>query len=232
MNSFWICEERTRRRRALPGVLLALGFLAGSSEARVVESDLFIEERIVEIAGHPSRALTMNKQIPAPTLRWREGDTARIRVHNALETSASVHWHGLLLPNGQDGVPGVTNTPIEPGTSHVFEFPLRQSGTYWYHSHSGLQEQRGLYGAIVIEEEDPSEEPDRDHVVVLSDWTHERPEEILRLLKSGNEVFSREKGSLQTVWGAYRAGGLDAMLKRSLNRMPPMTHRMLRTMPF
>ena len=222
MSSLWIRQKRTRPRGALSALLLAFSFLAGTSEARVVESELFIEERIVEIAGHPTLALMMNGQIPAPTLRWREGDTARIRVHNALETSASVHWHGLLLPNGQDGVPGVTNTPIEPGTSHVFEFPLRQSGTYWYHSHSGLQEQRGLYGAIVIEEEDLSDEPDRDHVIVLSDWTHERPEEILRLLKSGNEIFSREKGSLQSVWGAYRAGGLHAMLKRSLNRMPPM----------
>jgi len=187
-----------------------------------VESELFIEEEIVEIAGLPTRALTMNGQIPAPTLRWQEGDTVRIRVHNGLEASASVHWHGLLVPNGQDGVPGVTNLPIEPGTSHVFEFPVRQAGTYWYHSHSGLQEQRGLYGAIVIEEEHASEEFDRDHVVVLSDWTHEKPEEILRLLKSGSETFAREKGSLQTVWGAYRAGGLGAMLRRSLRRMPPM----------
>jgi len=215
-------QKRNCSCGVLPGVFLVLGFLVGTSEARVIETDLFIQEGIVEIAGRSTQALTINGQIPAPTLRWREGDTVRIRVHNGLKTSASVHWHGLLLPNGQDGVPGVTNSPIEPDTSHIFEFPLHQSGTYWYHSHTGLQEQRGLYGAIVIEEEDPSDEPDRDHVVILSDWTHERPEEILRLLKSGNEVFSREKGSLQSVWGAYRAGGLDAMLKRSLNRMPPM----------
>jgi FtsP/CotA-like multicopper oxidase with cupredoxin domain len=187
-----------------------------------VETELFIEEKIVEIAGRPTRALAMNGQIPAPTLRWQEGDTVRVRVHNGLDASASVHWHGLLVPNGQDGVPGLTNLPIEPGASHVFEFPLKQAGTYWYHSHSGLQEQRGLYGAIVIEEEHPSEEFDRDHVVVLSDWTNEKPEEILRLLKSGNETFSRQKGSLQTVWGAYQAGGLGAMLRRSLRRMPPM----------
>ncbi len=206
----------------LLGLALSILPIAWAAGAEVVESDLFIEEKTIEIGGQVSRALTINGQVPAPTLRWKEGDTARIRVHNRLDDDASIHWHGLLVPNGQDGVPGVTNEPIEPGTSHLFEFPLKQAGTYWYHSHSGLQEQRGLYGAIVIEEETPTGSFDRDHVVVLSDWTNEKPEEILRLLKSGNETFSRQKGSLQSVWGAYRAGGLGAMLRRSLRRMPPM----------
>jgi CopA family copper-resistance protein len=215
-----------RGRTGIPPLLLGLVIsifpITWAAEARVVESDLFIEEKTIEIGGQVSRALAINGQIPAPTLRWKEGDTARIRVHNGLDTSASLHWHGLLVPNGQDGVPGLTNVPIEPGASHVFEFALKQAGTYWYHSHSGLQEQRGLYGAIVIEEATPSPSFDRDHVVVLSDWTSEKPEEILRLLKSGSETFSRQKGSLQTVWGAYRANGLGAMFERSLNRMPPM----------
>ena len=215
-------RDRTCITPLLLGLVISLVPITGAAGATVVESDLFIEEKTVEIAGQVSRALAINGQIPAPTLRWKEGDTARIRVHNGLDTSSSVHWHGLLVPNGQDGVPGLTNVPIEPGASHVFEFPLKQAGTYWYHSHSGLQEQRGLYGAIVIEEATPSPSFDRDHVVVLSDWTSEKPEEILRLLKSGNETFSRQKGSLQTVWGAYRANGLGAMLERSINRMPPM----------
>ena len=206
----------------LLGLVLSILPVAWAAGARVVETDLFIDEKTIEIGGRTSLALAINGQIPGPTLRWKEGDTARIRVHNDLDADASIHWHGLLVPNGQDGVPGVTNVPIEPGTSHLFEFRLKQAGTYWYHSHTGLQEQRGLYGSIVIEEETPTGSFDRDHVVVLSDWTNENPEEILRLLKSGNETFSRQKGSLQSVWGAYRADGLGAMLRRSLRRMPPM----------
>ena len=214
--------SQAKRSLLALGIALATPPLAWTAGAGVVESELFIEEKTIEIGGQASRALTINGQVPAPTLRWKEGDTARIRVHNRLDTDASIHWHGLLVPNGQDGVPGVTNEPIEPGSSHVFEFHLKQAGTYWYHSHSGLQEQRGLYGAIVIEEETPAQPFDREHVVVLSDWTNENPEEILRLLKSGNETFSRQKGSLQSVLGAYRVGGLGAMLRRSLRRMPPM----------
>ena len=132
---------------------LFIGLLLGLASARaaVVEVDLTVAETRVELAGRPVRALTLNGRLPGPTLRFREGDTARIRVRNALEdASTSLHWHGLLLPNPQDGVPYLTTPPIAPGATFTYEFPLRQTGTYWYHSHTGLQEQQGVFGAIVV----------------------------------------------------------------------------------
>jgi FtsP/CotA-like multicopper oxidase with cupredoxin domain len=118
---------------------------------RVVEYDLTIAEQTVSPAGKAVRGFTINGGIPGPTLRFREGDFARIRVHNRLKTeTTSTHWHGLLLPNEQDGVPHVTTPPIQPGTTHTFGFDLRHSGTYWYHSHTHLQEQNGVFGSIVV----------------------------------------------------------------------------------
>ncbi|MEM9175316.1 MAG: multicopper oxidase domain-containing protein, partial [Myxococcota bacterium] len=200
----------------------------------VVEATLTIARERIEVAGVVSEGMTVNGSIPGPTLRWRVGDLARIRVTNTMDVPTSVHWHGLLLPNAQDGVPGLTTPGIRPGGTHVFEIPIRHAGTYWYHSHTALQEQRGVYGAIVIE---PAERParshrashaestsaaDRDVVLVLSDWTRRDPAEILRLLKRGSEYFSVEKGTAQSLWGALRAGELGSVFRRSLRRMPPM----------
>ncbi|CAM9308424.1 unnamed protein product, partial [Discosporangium mesarthrocarpum] len=201
---------------------------------RVVEAALTIARESVEIAGEISDGMTVNGSIPGPTLRWRVGDLARIHVTNTMDVPSSIHWHGLLLPNAQDGVPGLTTPGIRPGETHTFEIPIRHAGTYWYHSHSALQEQRGVYGAIVIEpetghdgmtaEHDASMEPavDRDVVLVLSDWTRRDPDDIMRLLKRGSEYFSVEKGTAQSLWGAFRAGELGSVLRRSLQRMPPM----------
>jgi FtsP/CotA-like multicopper oxidase with cupredoxin domain len=105
-------------------------------------------------------AMTINDAIPGPTLRFREGDVARIYVKNEMDVETSIHWHGILLPNFQDGVPYVTTPPIIPGTTFIYEFPIKHTGTYWYHSHTGLQEQRGIYGSIVIEPEMPSMKTD------------------------------------------------------------------------
>jgi len=216
---------------------------------RVVETALVIARESVEIAGAVSEGMTVNGSIPGPTLRWRVGDLARIHVTNTMDVPSSIHWHGLLLPNVQDGVPGLTTPGIRPGGTHTFEIPIRHAGTYWYHSHTALQEQRGVYGAIVIEPDpavgtkgnapvdamhtglhgaarmehdaDP-EKSDRDVVLVLSDWTRRNPNEILRLLKRGSEYFSVEKGTAQSLWGALRAGELASVFRRSLGRMPPM----------
>lgn len=214
---------------------------------RVVETELVIARESVEIAGAVSDGMTVNGAIPGPTLRWRVGDLARIHVTNTMDVPSSIHWHGLLLPNEQDGVPGLTTPGIRPGRTHTFEIPIRHPGTYWYHSHTALQEQRGVYGAIVIEPAvdaadgghlasmhtgmhdaarmahaaDP-ETSDRDVVLVLSDWTRRNPNEILRLLKRGSEYFSVEKGTAQSLWGALRAGELASVFRRSLGRMPPM----------
>ncbi len=157
----------------------------------VVEYDLRIAEQTLSPAGKPVRVLTINGSLPGPTLRFREGDVARIRVHNDLKgESTSTHWHGLLLPNSQDGVPHVTTPPILPGQTHTFEFPLRHSGTYWYHSHTHLQEQAGIYGAIVVLPRGGEKvKADRDQVLVLSDWTNEKPEEVHRTLMRGSDYY-------------------------------------------
>lgn len=206
-------------------LLISLLFLT-AAQARVVEYDLEIAEQSWSPGNGVKavRALTLNGGIPGPTLRFREGDTARIRVHNRLEgEETSIHWHGLLLPNAQDGVPHVTTPPIQPGTTHTFEFPLIHSGTYWFHSHTGLQEQSGVYGSIVIEPK--GGEPvkaDRDHVVVLSDWTEEQPGEVMRTLMRGSEWYQLKKGSMQSLAGAAKAGALKDFWDRERSRMPAM----------
>ena len=138
--------------------------------------DLAIGERAANLTGAPRIATVVNGSLPAPTLRWREGDTVTIRVRNELAEPTSIHWHGLVLPANMDGVPGLSFHGIAPGETFTYRFPVRQSGTYWYHSHSAFQEQTGLYGALVIEPREP--EPfayDREHVVLLSDWTDRDP---------------------------------------------------------
>ncbi len=206
--------------------LLTLLLYTTLSHAGEVEYDLDIAEQrwSPDRELRPVRALTVNGSIPGPTLRFREGDFARIRVHNRLKSEeTSVHWHGLLLPNEQDGVPYVTTPPIQPGTTHTFEFPLKHAGTYWYHSHTGLQEQSGVYGSIVVEPRGGlGEATDRDEVIVLSDWTRERPAEVMRTLMSGNEWYALKKGSIQSVAGAIRAGELDSFVEREKSRMPAM----------
>jgi CopA family copper-resistance protein len=210
-------------------VLLLAPVVLGST----VEYDLTVEKAIVNVTGKPVPAMTINGSIPGPVLRFEEGDIARIRVHNRMDEETSIHWHGLLLPFGMDGVPYLNFPPIAAGATFTYEFPLRQSGTYWYHSHSGLQEQVGVYGAIVIEPAGPSQaahhaghghagHSDREHVVLFSDWTDENPREVLRTLKRGSHWYALEKGSGQSLFGAARAGRLKPFLLGELQRMPPM----------
>jgi FtsP/CotA-like multicopper oxidase with cupredoxin domain len=192
--------------------------------AKVVEYDLTIAAQKFEVAGGSRPALTINGGIPGPVLRFREGDSARIRVHNALaHGETSLHWHGLLIPNAMDGVPYLTTPPIPAGESSTYEFPLRQSGTYWYHSHTGLQEQEGVYGSIVVEPKNgESVRADREHVVVLSDWTNEKPEEVMRTLMRGSDWYGIKKGNAQSILGAVKAGRLPDYLAREKSRMAPM----------
>ena len=191
---------------------------------RMVEVDLEVAEQTLAPAGKPVRVLTINGQFPGPTLRFHEGDVARIRVHNRLSgEETSLHWHGLLLPNDQDGVPHLTTPPVAPGGTFTYEFPLRQSGTYWYHSHTGMQEQRGVLGSIVVlPRKADSVKADRDQVLLLSDWTNESPEEVLRTLKRGSNWYSIKKGAPQSVLGAAQAGFLGGYFKREAARIPPM----------
>ncbi|MCJ7753447.1 MAG: multicopper oxidase domain-containing protein [Thermoanaerobaculales bacterium] len=197
--------------------------LPAAATAEIVEVDLTIAQAAVEIEGAllPA-AMTVNGGIPGPVLRFREGDTARIHVHNEMDVDTSVHWHGLLVPPGMDGVPYISFPPIAPHSTFTYEFPIRQSGTYWYHSHTHLQEQRGVYGAIVISPREGAVSEDRDHVVVLSDWTSQDPGSVIRTLRSGNHYYSIAKGSGQSIVGAAKLGMLGDFVSRELQRMPPM----------
>ncbi|MBU4295909.1 MAG: multicopper oxidase domain-containing protein [Proteobacteria bacterium] len=203
---------------AVSFVLLSLA----TGQAKTIEYHLEIASQPVDITGKPTTAMTINGSIPGPVLRFREGDLARIHVSNRMDVETSIHWHGILVPPGMDGVPNISFPPIAPGATFTYEFPIRQSGTYWYHSHSGLQEQRGVYGSIVIEPPVPRFQPDRDYVLLLSDWTDEDPHQVLRTLKRGSEWFALEKGSAQSIFGAARLGMLSDYFKRELQRMPAM----------
>ena len=165
--------------------------LAGS------EFDLFIDQTPVNLTGRARTALTVNGSLPGPLLRWREGDTVTLRVKNRLDEPTSIHWHGILLPSTMDGVPGLSFKGIEPGGLYVYQFKVKQHGTYWYHSHSGFQEQQGVYGPLVIDPKEP--EPyayQRDYVVMLSDWTDEDPVALMKTLKKQSDYYNLHKPTL------------------------------------
>ncbi len=210
-------------RRLLPCLLTLLCVLwATAPQAAVKEYDLTIAQKQVNISGKPATAMTINGSIPGPVLHFTEGDLARIRVHNKMPEDTSIHWHGILLPPGMDGVPNISFPPIKPGQTFVYEFPIRQSGTYWYHSHSGLQEQNGLYGAIVIQPRQ-AEKPTRpEYVLMLSDWTDQSTASVIHDLKRGSEFFAIQKGGAQSILGAAKLGMLGDYFKRELLRMPAM----------
>ncbi|MGE3512866.1 MAG: multicopper oxidase domain-containing protein, partial [Vicinamibacterales bacterium] len=150
-----------------------------SSVQTGTEFDLGIGETEVNITGATRTALTINDSLPGPLLRWREGDTITLNVSNRLDEDTSIHWHGILLPANMDGVPGLSFSGIHPGRAYRYQFTVKQHGTYWYHSHSGFQEQAGVYGPLLIEPRDPDPVVfDREHVVMLTDWTDERPERV------------------------------------------------------
>jgi CopA family copper-resistance protein len=154
--------------------------------------ELRIGEQPVNITGSRHTAFCVNGSLPAPTLRWREGDRVALRVSNGLrDEDASIHWHGILLPANMDGVPGLSFHGIHPGQSYLYEFDVKQSGTYWYHSHSGFQEQRGVYGALIIDPREPAPfKYDREYVVLLSDWTDLDPRTLLAKLKKQSDYFN------------------------------------------
>ncbi|MHC8400801.1 copper resistance system multicopper oxidase [Pseudomonas sp. MDT1-17] len=219
-------QPETSRRTFVKG-LAAAGILGGlglwrtpvwaitsPGEANVLagtDFDLFIGETPVNITGNPRTAMTINGGIPGPLLRWREGDTVTLRVRNKLNADTSIHWHGILLPANMDGVPGLSFHGIEPGGMYVYQFKVRQNGTYWYHSHSGLQEQSGVYGPLVIDAKEP--EPfqyDRDYVVMLTDWTDEDAVDLMKTLKKQSDYYNYNKPTVgdfihdvsEKGWGA------------------------------
>lgn len=175
------------------------------------EFQLTADRTPVSIDGREGRAITINGELPAPLLRWREGDEVTLHLSNRLRDDTSIHWHGILLPPEMDGVPGLSGfRGVAPGDTFTYRFALKQAGTYWYHSHSGFQEQLGHYGPIII---DPaSSDPtayDREYVVVLSDWTFMDPKRLFARLKKKPEVFNRQKRTLVDFFRDARSNGLD-----------------------
>ncbi len=185
----------------------------------IKEYNLTIEENELTLAGVTAKAMTINGSVPGPTLEFNEGDLAIINVTNKMDEETSVHWHGLILPNFYDGVPYLTTPPIKPNTTFQYRIPINQSGTYWYHSHTMLQEQKGVYGSIVIQPKEKILEYDRDLVVVLSDWTNEKPMNVLRNLKRGNEWYQIKKGTAVPLSRVIKEGALGAQFKFWRDRM-------------
>jgi len=181
--------------------------LAGS------QFDLVIGETPVNITGKTRLAKTINGSMPGPILRWREGDTVTLRVRNRLKEDTSIHWHGIILPANMDGVPGLSFAGIAPDGMYEYTFKLNQNGTYWYHSHSGLQEQVGVYGQLIIDAIEP--EPfayDRDYVVMLSDWTDEDPDRVLSKLKKQSDYYNYHKRTVGDFVDDVDEKGLSATL--------------------
>ncbi len=245
------------RRRFVQGVAMGGAFAGlglGSSALAVVmkqqgpetlrgtDFNLTIGEQAVNFTGAARIGTTVNGSLPAPILRWREGDTVTLRVTNLLRETSSIHWHGIILPSAMDGVPDIATgfKGIKPGETFTYRFPVTQSGTYWYHSHSGFQEQTGLYGSIIIDPREP--EPftyDRDYVVMLSDWTDEDPTNVYAKLKKLSHYYNfnerthadlmkdiKEKG-LTATWNDRKMWNQMRMSQRDLSDVTGYTYTFL-----
>lgn len=185
----------------------------------VKEYTITISEETVNKAGKEVKGMTINGSIPGPTLEFTEGEYAVIYVKNEMSEETSIHWHGLLLPNFYDGVPYLTTPPIEPGHTQKYEFAIKQSGTYWYHSHTMLQEQSGVYGSIVIQPKEKTLNYDKELVLMLSDWTNEKPMDVLRTLKRGTEWYNIRKGTATPLNKVIARGAFGAQLNFWKQRM-------------
>jgi CopA family copper-resistance protein len=195
--------------------------------ARAETYTLTIDEKAVNLTGKPQTAVVANDSLPAPTLHWYEGEEVTLHVVNRLKEPTSIHWHGIVLPYQMDGVPGISFAGIEPGKTFTYRFKVKQNGTYWYHGHSGVQEQQGLFGALVIEPAHPHRQAERDYVLLLSDWPEADPERTLARLKKQSDYYNfqkrtvadlfkdlRERGASETVsdrlaWGQMRMEPTD-----------------------
>jgi CopA family copper-resistance protein len=215
--------SRSSRRQFVQGLLLAncagsalwrSAIAAPMPELSGSTFNLVIDSLPVNLTGRSRLATAANGSLPAPILRMRQGDTVTINVANRLTEPTSLHWHGLRLPADQDGVPGLTFRGIPAGTSFTYRFPVLQAGTYWYHSHSGMQEQTGLYGPLILVPREP--EPyvyDREYVILLSDWTDEDPMSVAANLKQQSDYYNYQRQTLGTLREEVRLNGLKATLQ-------------------
>jgi FtsP/CotA-like multicopper oxidase with cupredoxin domain len=188
---------------------------AGYQQPQILTGNHFsiaIDYKNVNFTGADRIATAINGSVPAPVLRWRQGQRVTLDVTNNLAVDSSIHWHGLILPSAMDGVPGISNNfqGIKPGETFRYEFDVQQSGTYWYHSHSAFQEQTGAYGAIIIDPIEPMPVSyDREHVIVLSDWSDDEPENIYAKLKKMSHYYNRRERTVSDLWEEIQQNGLS-----------------------
>ncbi len=194
--------------------------IVNTNAPHTVRYDLYVRDTTVTFGKKPTKAIAVNGQIPMPTLTFTEGDTAEIWVHNQLNEETTMHWHGLFLPNRYDGVPFLTQMPIMPHTSYLYKFPIVQHGTHWYHSHSGLQEQIGMYGAFIMNKRKEWDIPTIP--VVLSDWIGMGPMEVNRSLHNQTDWFGIRKNTIQSYSEAIKGGHLKTKLSNEWKRMLSM----------
>ncbi|MDU6831846.1 MAG: multicopper oxidase domain-containing protein, partial [Bradyrhizobium sp.] len=192
--------HRLPLRLFLLGVILTISGLQASAGTY----DLVLDRRTVDITGHPAAAMLINGQLPGPLLRFKEGENVTINVTNRLDEPASIHWHGLIVPPEMDGVPGISpgyGNGIQPGTTFTYRFKVKQSGTYWYHSHSsGEQEQLGIYAPIIIEPRQPDPyRYDRDYIIMMSDWTDDA-NRVIRNLKIDSSWYNLNRRTLVSLF--------------------------------
>lgn len=224
-----VCQEMLPVMRNMSNMLtvIFISFLTNLLQAQqnnvdnlpVREHHISIDKKMVKYNGKEKMGMAINSSIPGPTLEFKEGEYAVIHVTNKMKMETSIHWHGLLLPNFQDGVPYLTTPPIQAGETFTYEFPIRQSGTYWYHSHTMLQEQSGVYGSIVIHPKEEKYEVDKELVIMLSDWTNEKPMAVLKNLKRRNEWYQIEKGTAVPLSRVIVRGAFGSQLKMWRDRM-------------
>ncbi|MES2827720.1 MAG: copper oxidase [Sphingobacteriales bacterium] len=194
--------------------------IPNNTKPRTVRYDLYIADTTVTYGKKSRRAIAVNGQIPMPTLTFTEGDTAEIYVHNNLDEETSLHWHGLFLPNKEDGVPYLTQMPIKPHGTYVYRFPIVQYGTHWYHSHSKLQEQIGMYGSFIMNKRKEWNIPTLP--IIISEWTDMKPEEVHRSLKNATDWFAIQKGATQSYAEAIRSGEFKTKVNNEWKRMNAM----------
>jgi FtsP/CotA-like multicopper oxidase with cupredoxin domain len=206
-------------------LVISVLFFMNWAEAKTVRYELVATRGEVNLSGKKTVgfALMLNGQVPAPKLEFTEGDEAEIVLKNRIPNEeVSIHWHGILLPPEMDGVPYVNTPPIKSGEQFTYRFKVRQNGTYWYHSHTNVQEQKGLYGAIVIHPSQKTVPYDKDVVVVLSDWSDENATDILKNLRKDGDYYLYKKGTMRSWWGAIQAHSLGNFLNNEWTRMGGM----------
>ena len=221
-------NKKIKNISILPTAILILFISQSIFAQKIVRYDLYVRDTIVTFGDKPKHAIAVNGQIPMPTLTFTEGDIAEIYVHNELKEETSLHWHGLFLPNKEDGVPNLTQMPIKPNTTHKYTFPIIQHGTHWYHSHSGLQEQIGMYGNFVMlkKSTDPTFRKGIDDLpsipIVLSEWTDVNPNNVHRMLHNATDWFAIQKGTTQSYSEAIQQGHFKTKVTNEWKRMNAM----------